>query len=102
MRLIDRIVMSLEGVGIAFEAIRANKVRASLTIAGVAVGVFVVVAMAATVHGIRESFQGDLDQFGATAFQVRRRGIGFNACDGTDETCPDRRNPAISLGEWAG
>jgi putative ABC transport system permease protein len=102
MRIIDRVVMSLEGVVIAFEAIRANKVRASLTIAGVAVGVFVVVAMAATVHGIRQSFQGDLDQFGATAFQVRRRGIGFNACDGTDETCPDRRNPAISLGEWAG
>ena len=31
-----------EGVGIAFDAIRANKVRASLTIMGVAVGVFVV------------------------------------------------------------
>ena len=56
MRLIDRIVMSLEGVVIALEAIRANKVRAALTIAGVAVGVFVVVAMAATVHGIRQSF----------------------------------------------
>ena len=38
-----------EGVGIAFDAIRANKVRAGLTIMGVAVGVFVVVAMSATV-----------------------------------------------------
>lgn len=102
MRLIDRILVALEGVGIAFDAIRANKVRASLTIAGVAVGVFVVVGMAAAVHGIRQSFQSDLDEFGATSFQVRRRGIGFNACDGTDETCPDRRNPAISLAEWSG
>ena len=102
MRIIDRILIALEGVGIAFDAIRANKVRASLTIAGVAVGVFVVVGMAAAVHGIRQSFQSDLDEFGATSFQVRRRGIGFNACDGTDETCPDRRNPAISLAEWAG
>ena len=102
MRLLDRIVMAFEGVGIAFEAIRSNKVRAALTIAGVAIGVFVVVAMAATVHGIRQSFQSDLDEFGATSFQVRRRGIGFNACDGTDENCPERRNPAITLGEWAG
>lgn len=101
MRIFDRILVALEGVGIAFDAIRSNKVRAALTIAGVAVGVFVVVAMAATVHGIRQSFQSDLDEFGATTFQVRRRGIGFNACDGTDETCPDRRNPAITLTEWA-
>ena len=34
-----------EGVAIALDAIRANKVRAALTILGVAVGVFVVTAM---------------------------------------------------------
>lgn len=102
MRLLDRVIMAFEGVSIAFDAIRANKMRAALTIAGVAVGVFVVVGMAATVHGIRQSFQSDLDEFGATAFQVKRRGIGFNSCDGTDDTCPDRRNPAITLTEWAG
>ena len=101
MRFFDRILLALEGIGIALDAIRANKVRAGLTIAGVGVGVFVVVAMGATVHGIRQSFQSDLDEFGATSFQVRRRGIGFNACDGTDDTCPDRRNPAITLDEWA-
>ena len=65
--------MALEGVTIAFEAIHSNKVRAALTISGVAVGVFVVVAMAAAVHGIRESFQKDLDEFGATTFQINRR-----------------------------
>ena len=93
--------MALEGIGMALESLRANKVRAFLTIAGVATGVFVVVAMGATVHGIRQSFQSDLDEFGATSFQVRRRGIGINACDGTDETCPDRRNPGITLAEWS-
>ncbi len=100
MRLIDRVLMAFEGIGMALDAMRANKVRAGLTIAGVAIGVFVVVAMGATVNGIRQSFQADLDEFGATAFQVRRRGVGFNACDGTDDTCPDRRNPAVSLAEW--
>jgi hypothetical protein len=68
---------------------------------GVAVGVFVVTAMAAAVHGIRASFQGDVDAFGATSFQVRRRGIQLGGCDGTDDTCPERRNPALTLREAA-
>jgi putative ABC transport system permease protein len=100
MRLRDRFGLALEGVGIALDAIRANKVRAALTISGVAVGVFVVVTMAATVHGVKQSFQSDLDEFGADIFQVRRRNIGINGCDGSDDTCPDRRNPRITLAEW--
>ncbi len=44
-----------EGVRIAWAAIRANKVRASLTILGVAIGVAVVVTMAALITGIRSS-----------------------------------------------
>jgi putative ABC transport system permease protein len=99
VRFRDRLVFVLEGVGIALDAIRANKVRAALTILGVAVGVFVVVGMAATVHGITRSFQQDVEAFGATSFQVRRRNIGFNACDGTDENCPDRRNPSVTPAE---
>lgn len=101
MRAIDRFLMALEGIGMALDAMRANKVRAFLTVAGVAIGVFVVVAMGATVHGIRQSFQADLDEFGATSFQVRRRGVGVNSCDGTDDTCPERRNPGITLTEWS-
>src|SRR5688572_26118645 len=94
-----RIIQSLEGVLIAFESIRSNKVRAALTIVGVAVGVFVVVAMAATVHGITASFQEDVESFGATSFQVRRRPINLGGCDGGDDVCPERRNPAISRAE---
>jgi putative ABC transport system permease protein len=40
-----------------------------------------------------------VDNFGATTFQVRRRNINLGGCDGTDDTCPDRRNPAITNGE---
>ncbi len=100
MRVFDRILMALEGVSMAIDAIRANKVRAALTISGVAVGVFVVVAMGATVHGIQQSFKKDLDEFGATTFQVRRRNPGFNTCDGTDDSCPDRKNPPVTPEEW--
>ena len=91
---------TLEGVTIAFDAIRANRVRAALTILGVAVGVFVVVAMAATIHGVNLSFQSDLDAFGADAFMVRRQDVGLNACDGTEDNCPDRSNRTITMTEW--
>ena len=94
--VVSRVSLALEGVGIALEAIRANKVRAGLTIMGVAVGVFVVVAMAAATHGIKMSFKEDVDAFGATSFQVRRRGIQLGGCDGTDENCPERRNPPLT------
>ncbi len=96
----NKLLLIFEGVGMAFEAIRINKVRAALTIAGVAIGVFVVVAMGAVVNGIKQSFQQDLQAIGATTFIVQRQGTGINACDGTDEKCPDRRNPAISFAEW--
>ena len=89
-----------EGVGIAFDAIRANKVRAGLTIMGVAVGVFVVVAMSATVHGINSSVARDLESAGPTSFYVYKRPISLgNVCDGTDETCPWRRNPPLTVRE---
>ena len=100
MRLFDRLAMAFEGVTIAFDALRANKVRAALTISGVAVGVFVVVAMAAAVHGIRESFQKDLDEFGANTFQISRREPGNNQCNGPNAPCPDRKNPPVSLDEF--
>jgi putative ABC transport system permease protein len=100
MRLWSRILMTLEGVGIALDAIRSNKVRAALTILGVAVGVFVVVGMGAAIHGISASFESDVNEMGASTFMVRRRGIGINSCDGTDDTCADRRNPPVTLAEW--
>jgi putative ABC transport system permease protein len=100
MRIIPAALATLEGVGIALDALRANKVRAALTIIGVAVGVFVVVGMGATIHGISASFAADVSEMGAETFMVRRRGIGINSCDGTDDTCPDRRNPPVTLAEW--
>ncbi len=99
MRLWDRFTMTLEGVLMALDSLRANKVRAALTISGVAVGVFVVVAMGATVHGIRQSFQQDMDEFGTTTFQIRRRNPGFSGCNPTDD-CPERNYPGVSLAEW--
>jgi putative ABC transport system permease protein len=100
MRLAQRIFNAFGGVGMAVDSIRSNKVRAALTILGVAIGVFVVVAMSSVVRGINESFAHDLEAAGPTSFYIYRRPIsGFTACDGSDETCPWRRNPALTIDE---
>ncbi len=88
-----------EGVRIALDAIIGNKVRAGLTILGVAVGVFVVVVISAAVHGINMSVAKDFESTGPTTFFVTRYPIVFEACDGTDDTCAWLRNPPISWGE---
>ena len=95
-----RFFQALEGVTIALDAIRANKARAALTIMGVAIGVFVVVALSSVVRGINETFAKDLEASGPTSFYVFRRDLqAFRNCDGTAETCQDRRNPMIRISE---
>ncbi|MEP6990009.1 MAG: ABC transporter permease [bacterium] len=90
-----------EGVTIAIDSIRANKVRAGLTILGIAVGVFVVVVISAAIHGINDSVAKDFESAGPTTFFVSRFPITFEACDGTDATCKWRRNPPLSLADVA-
>ncbi len=99
MRLWAQIKMSFEGVGIALDAMRANKVRAGLTILGVAVGVFVVVLISAAVHGINASVAKQFESAGPTTFFVQRFPITFEACDGTGDTCKWRSNPELTFNE---
>ena len=97
-----KLLTVLEGVKIALDALRANKVRAGLTIMGVAIGVFVVVALSSVIAGVNESFERDVEAAGPTSFFVYRRPIsGFSGCEGTDDECPERRNPMITMDEVA-
>jgi putative ABC transport system permease protein len=95
----QRLHILREGVTIALDSIRANKVRAGLTILGIAVGVFVVVVISAAIHGINASVAKDLESTGPTTFFVSRFPISFEACDGTDETCKFFRNPRLTLAD---
>jgi putative ABC transport system permease protein len=83
-----------EGVGIALDSLRANKTRAALTILGIAIGVMVVMAMAATVKGINSTVDTILQQTGPTTFYVFRFEGGNNA-DDDDEDPEWWRYPAI-------
>src|SRR6476620_4990941 len=95
----QRLHILREGVTIAIESIRANKVRAGLTILGIAVGVFVVVVISAAIHGINDSVAKDFESAGPTTFSLSRYPITFEACDGTDDTCKWLHNPRLTLAD---
>ncbi len=62
-----------ENVLIAFDAIRVNALRSSLTILGVVIGVATVMAMAAIVEGIRSQIVTTIEVAGPTTFYVMKK-----------------------------
>ena len=88
-----------EGVVIAIDALRANKVRAALTILGIAIGVFVVVIISAAIHGINAGVTAEFERAGPTTFFVNRFPITFEACDDSEDTCKWRNNPPFTIPE---
>ncbi len=62
-----------ENVLIAFDAIRVNALRSSLTILGVVIGVATVMAMAAIVEGIRSQVVTTIEVAGPTTFFVMKK-----------------------------
>jgi putative ABC transport system permease protein len=89
-----------EGVGIAFSSIWSNKVRASLTIMGVGIGVTVVIGMASAITGINRSITEMLETAGPKTFFVTRYfSGGITISDGSDELSPWRRNPWMTVEE---
>ena len=88
-----------EGVMIAIDALRANKVRAALTILGIAIGVFVVVIISAAIHGINTGIAAEFERAGPTTFFLNRFPITFEACDDSEDTCLWRNNPPFTIAE---
>ena len=99
---VGRCVLGLgEGAAIAVDAIRANRLRAGLTILGIAVGVFVVTAMSAAVHGIDSGVEASLAAAGPNTFYITRWPMQLNSCSGDAGSCPWRHNKPLSVREVA-
>jgi putative ABC transport system permease protein len=97
MKLGARLANMAEGVVIALDAIRSNKVRAGLTILGIAVGVFVVTVMSAAVHGINSGVAKSMAAAGPTTFFVTKWPAEITSCNGGADSCPWRRNRPLTL-----
>ncbi len=66
----------------AVRTLRVNKLRSALTLLGIVIGVVAVVAMAATIEGLRRKISSDLEQLGSGVFQVQKQPTGgFNNHD---------------------
>ena len=89
-----------EGVGIALQSLRSNKLRATLTILGIAIGVMVVMVIAAMISGINQGVADIFEQSGPRTFMIARffQG-GIVVSDGSDEMSPWRRNPPLTVEE---
>jgi putative ABC transport system permease protein len=90
----------LQGVTQALDSVRGNKVRATLTILGVAIGVSVVISIGAAIRGINDSILNILAESGPKTFYVQRYfSGGLNISDGSDELSPWRKMPWLTVNE---
>jgi putative ABC transport system permease protein len=63
---------TVEGIQIAIDSLRSNKVRAFLTILGVAIGVATVTGITAIMSGVEKGISDDIASIGVDNFQVAR------------------------------
>jgi putative ABC transport system permease protein len=87
-----------EGVGIALSSLRAHKMRAALTILGVAIGVTVVMVIGALISGFNKGISDMLASLGPKTFWVGRYWGGQNDQDPEDPN-PWRRRPPMTVEE---
>jgi len=90
---------TFEGVGIALDALRSNKVRAALTILGIVIGVTVVITMAAAIGGFRSTVLEQVESIGPKNFIVDRfDNTAIRVDDGTGKP-PWAGKPPITFAE---
>jgi len=90
---------TLEGVGIAVDALRSNKVRAALTILGIVIGVTVVTTMAAAIGGFRSTVLEQVESQGPKNFTVNRfDNSALTVVDGMEKP-PWAGKPPITFAE---
>jgi putative ABC transport system permease protein len=63
---------SIETFRLAVTALSSNKLRSSLTVLGIAVGVFSVIGVMTLINGMRSSIETGLNVLGANSFQVTK------------------------------
>jgi putative ABC transport system permease protein len=61
-----------EGVGISWDAIRANKLRSMLTTLGIVIGIVTVTLMGTAIEGLNRAFLHSISSLGADVFYVER------------------------------
>jgi len=67
-----------ESLVMAITAIRSNKLRSALTLIGIVVGVFSIIAVMTAMGVLRNSIEEGMTQLGANTFQIQKFPAGFD------------------------
>src|SRR5438128_676239 len=65
-------MLIFEILRLAFSSLNSNKLRSSLTVLGIAVGVFSVIGVMTLITGMRSSIESGLNVLGANSFQISK------------------------------
>src|SRR5258708_36485123 len=74
-----------ESVLMAIDTLRANKLRSSLTILGVSVGVITVIFMVSIIQGLNKAFADQIESLGSNTIFVAKFEPAFGRPPGPDE-----------------
>ena len=67
-----------ESLSMALAAIKSGKLRSILTLLGIAVGVFSIIAVMTAVEVLQSSIENGISQLGANTFQMQKFPVSFN------------------------
>ena len=87
MQKIDTVIMSLQ-------AIRSNKLRSSLTLVGIVLGVASIIAVMTGISVIQSTMEKEMSVLGTQTFQVQKWPAGFST---DEERRKAMRRPAVTL-----
>lgn len=71
-----------ENLRIAFDSVKANKLRSFLTAAIIAIGLTALVGILTSIDAIKGSINDTFSRMGANSFTIRNRGIGIRIGEG--------------------
>lgn len=88
----------LETLSLAFASLRANKLRASLTILGIVVGIFSIIVIMTIITMLQNSIESGVSQLGKNTFQIQK--FPAMMTGGPDEWRKYRNRKDIDLEEF--
>ena len=89
MQKLDTVIMSLQ-------AIRSNKLRSSLTLVGIVLGVASIIAVMTGISVIQSTMEKEMSVLGAQTFQVQKWPTGFST---PEERRKAMRRPPVTLAD---
>lgn len=87
-----------EIIKVAFASLRTNRLRSSLTILGIIVGIFSIIAISTVIEMLQKSIEDGISQLGQNTFQIQK--YPSITTGGPEEFAKLRNRPDITIEEY--